>query len=139
MKQTESKYTIWTKDRCKKYIRKSNKEGILLGIFLSSNGKHLGNIRLSNINITHKRVELGILIYNPKNWNKGYGTEALFEVDKWIFGFWGFHKICADYYSINQASAKMFKKAGYKIEGIFKDHFYMDNKYIDSIRVAKIK
>jgi len=33
----------------------------------------------------------------------------------------------------------MFSKAGFEIEGIFKDHFYVgDGKYVDSVRIASV-
>jgi RimJ/RimL family protein N-acetyltransferase len=44
----------------------------------------------------------------------------------------------ADYYAINTGSSKVFEKAGFSIEGVFKDHFMLDGKYIDSVRIAKI-
>jgi RimJ/RimL family protein N-acetyltransferase len=31
----------------------------------------------------------------------------------------------------------MFEKAGYILEGTFKDHFFLHDRYVDSVRIAK--
>lgn len=136
---TEARHTTWNMERARAYVEKSNVPGEseLIGIFLL-NGKHIGNIRLSNFSEFHRRVELGMMIFDKTEWNKGYTTEALRAIDHYAFDILKLHRIQADYYAINKASAAVFKKAGYNIEGIFRDHFRSGDGYIDSVRVAKI-
>jgi len=136
---TETKYEKWTMPKVKKYVIKSNEPGksLLTGIFLKETDKHIGNIRLFNFNEHHRRAELGIMIFDKSQWSKGYGTESLGAFTKYAFERFSLHKICADYYSPNKASARIFEKSGFKTEGIFKDHFLLDGKYVDSIRIAK--
>jgi len=136
---TEARHRKWTYEDVKNYVIESNKEGVskLVGIFLKKADKHIGNIRLFNFHKIHKRLELGIMIYDKSQWSKGYGTESLIAIENYIFNILKYHKICADYYSINMASSRMFEKAGFVIEGIFKDHFFINNKYVDSIRIAR--
>lgn len=139
VKFTEARHQKWDEEKVRKYVKESNiNDKQLIGIFLKGSCKHIGNIRLSNINKKHKRVELGIMIFGKSQWGKGYGTESLKEVVNYVFNDLKFHKICADYYSVNKASAKIFKKAGFEIEGVFKDHFLLDGTYVDSVRIAKI-
>jgi [ribosomal protein S5]-alanine N-acetyltransferase len=136
---TEARHRKWTPDDVKKYVKESNKEkySLLIGIFLNDDNKHIGNIRLFNFHDVHKRVELGIMIYDTSQWSKGLGTEAILAIEQYVFTTLGYHKICADYYSINSASARMFEKAGYIIEGTFNDHFFLQDRYVDSVRIAK--
>lgn len=137
---TESRYRSWNLEEVKKYVKeKSNipSESILLGIFIKDGERHIGNIRLHSFSKPNKRVELGILIWDKKEWGKGYATEALEEVINYIFKILRLHKICAEYYSINKVSAKIFRKLGFKKEGVFRDHFLVKNKYVDAIRIAK--
>lgn len=137
---TEARNTNWTKNKVIKYVQDSNKpkSSKLIGVFLKIPLKHIGNIRLSNYSFIHKRVELGIMIFDKMEWGKGYATEALRGLEDYVFGQLKFHKICADYYAVNKASEKIFQKAGFIIEGVFKDHFLLDEKYIHSVRVSKI-
>lgn len=74
---------------------------------------------------------------NKSQWSKGYGTESLMAVCDYAFNEFQLHKICADYYSVNTASAKMFQKAGFETEGVFQDHFWLDGEYVNSVRIAK--
>ena len=48
------------------------------------------------------------------------------------------HRIHADYYELNPRSGRVFEKLGFEIEGIYRDHFFFDDMYIDSVRVGKI-
>jgi ribosomal-protein-alanine N-acetyltransferase len=136
---TEARHQKWTEENVRKYVLDSNVEGVsqLLGIFLKESGRHIGNIRLFNFSEKHRRVELGIMLFDKSQWSRGYGTEAIIGVVDYAFNELRLHKICADYYAINSASARMFQKAGFESEGIFKDHFWLDGKYVDSVRIAK--
>jgi [ribosomal protein S5]-alanine N-acetyltransferase len=137
---TEARHKNWNLENTVEYIKNSNIEGVskLIGIFLRQDNRPIGNIRLFNFHPVHKRAELGILIYDKACWGKSYGTEALKAVNDYAFRELNLHRIVADYYSVNIGSAKIFQKAGYTIEGVFKDHFWLDGKFIDSIRVGII-
>ncbi|OGY52176.1 MAG: hypothetical protein A3J59_03420 [Candidatus Buchananbacteria bacterium RIFCSPHIGHO2_02_FULL_56_16] len=136
---TEARHTKWDKEKMIRYIEESNVEGVsqLVGIFLRKIDKHIGNVRLSSINPLHKRLEFGITLFDKSEWGKGFGTEAIEGICTYVFEVMGFYKICADYYSINKASAKIFQKLGFSIEGVFKDHFKINDHYVDSVRIAK--
>lgn len=136
---TGARFERWDEEKVKRYVEESNRAGIslLIGIFLKNHDKHIGNIRLFNFDKNHDRVELGIMIFDKSQWGKGYGTESLGAVEKYVFEDLGLHKICADYYSVNVGSARIFEKMGFVIEGVFKEHFQLDGKYVDSIRIAK--
>lgn len=137
---TESRYKKWKKEEIIDYVKKANdlkKNSLLIGIFLKNANKHIGNVRLHGFHAYNKRVELGIMIFDQNEWGKGYGTESLKVISRYVLNDLKLHKITAEYYSVNQASAKMFKKAGYQIEGVLKDHFLVNGKWIDAVRIAK--
>lgn len=137
---TEARHVQWDRQAVLDYIAQSNREGIsqFLGIFLKDSDQHIGNIRLFNFSSVHRRLELSIIIFDKSQWSKGYGTEALQAVSQYVFEVLRFTRICADYYAPNAASARMFEKAGFQIEGVFRRHFFLDGQYVDSVRVAKI-
>lgn len=138
---TESRYKKWRKDEINQYIKKKayqKWDSVLVGMFLKGTRKHIGNIRLHSFSQYNKRAEIGILIWDKNEWGKKFGTEALEAIINYLFKDLEFHKVCAEYYSINKPSAKMFQKLNFKIEGTFKDHFLVNGRYIDAIRIAKI-
>ncbi len=137
---TEARHKIWNKEMASAFIESvNNKSSILFGVFLKDSGKPIGNVRLFDIHPIHHRGELSLLFYDKSEWGNGFATEAVGAVIKYAFEFLKLHRVMADYYANNIASSKVFKKTGFEIEGIFKDHFNTgENIYVDSVRVAKI-
>ena len=84
------------------------------------------------------RAELSFLFYDSGEWGNGYATEAIGGVVECSFDILNLHRIYADYYEMNIASERVFSKLGFHIEGIYKDHFWLEDRFVDSIRVAKI-
>lgn len=61
---------------------KGRKDKLLLGIFLKENGRHIGNLTLSNINWESKFSVVGICLGNKLYWRKGFSLESLRLVEK---------------------------------------------------------
>ena len=137
---TEARHQHWNIANVKRYIDNSNKPGesILFQVSLKQIDKHIGNIRLFNFHEVHNRAELSFLFYDMEEWGKGYATEALDTVVNYAFESLKLHRIHADYYELNVRSARVFEKLGFEIEGTYRDHFLLDDMYIDSVRVGKI-
>ena len=137
---TGAKYFHWDAKKLREYAISANTPGksLLLGIFLKDNSRHIGNVRLFNFDKNVRRAELGIMIFDKREWGKGYAGEALKAVVRYGFTILGLHRIHADYYSNNKGSAKIFKRAGFQTEGVYRDHFILDGKFMDSIRIAKL-
>ena len=138
--QTEARGRRWSEAEIRSYVAESNQPGVsqLIGIFLREGRKHIGNIRLSGISARHQRVDLGIMIFDKAEWGKGYATESLEGVSGYVFKALGFNRICADYHATNTSSARIFAKAGFVREGVFRRHFRVDGAYVDSVRVARL-
>lgn len=137
---TEARHKKWDKETASAFIESvNNSSSILFGVFLKDTGRPIGNVRLFDIHPIHHRGELSLLFYDRSEWGKGFATEAVNAVVKYAFDVLKLHRITADHYANNIASSKMFEKAGFVVEGVFKDHFNIgENKYIDSVRIAKI-
>lgn len=87
----------------------------------------------------HKRGMLGYWV-GVDYWNNGYGTEALKEVIRYGFEDLGLHKIWAECFHHNKASAKIMEKCGMEDEAVLKSHYlYRGVKYIDIIRKCIVK
>lgn len=137
---TEAKHTQWDRQRVAHFVEQSNLDGVsmLIGIFLKGFGTHIGNLRLFNFHAVYSRAELSFILFDKSQWSKGYATEAVQAVTTFAFEVLGLHRIHADYYEPNAASARVFEKAGFEIEGVFKDHCAHHGEYVDSVRVGKV-
>jgi ribosomal-protein-alanine N-acetyltransferase len=141
MGMTEARHIIWDRNKTEKFIENSStNDSILFSVLICESNKLIGNIRLFNIHPIHKRAELSLLFYEKTEWGKGYATESIKALVEYAFESLNLHRIFADYYSTNIASSKIFNKAGFKIEGIFKNHFITkEMEYVDSVRIAILK
>ena len=100
----------------------------LFGIFLTQNQNHIGNIKLGFINCQHNRGQLSLFIGEKKYWGKGYATEAIKTITRWGFESLGLSRIEAGCSEENIASKNAFMKAGYTVEGYFREHELVDGK-----------
>ena len=58
--------------------------------------------------------------YGEKFWNKGYATESLKAVIKYLFEEIGFEVIYANYMNNNPGSGRVMEKSGMKKEGVLR-------------------
>lgn len=102
-------------------------------------GKYIGNVGIHSIDWIHRRGLLGIIIGDKEEWGNGYAQEAESLIIKYAFQNLNLHKICAEIFENNIASQKAAFKNGFKTEGNFKQHLFLDGKYCNSIFVAILK
>lgn len=100
------------------------------GIFLRETGEHCGGAGL-NIEPDHDRAELGYWIGLPY-WGKGIASEAAQEVVRFGFETLELHRIYANCFVGNDASAKILLKLGMRHEGRLRQHFKKWDEYRDS-------
>lgn len=131
----ESRFEKWSNHKLRNYVRKINKnrDYLFWAIIFKDSGKHIGNIKIGPINRTHKFADLGIIIGEKKFWGQGLATEAIKLVVDYCFDKLKLHKLTAGAYRNNIASIKAFKKAGFKIEGIRKEHCLYNGNYLDVV------
>lgn len=81
----------------------------------------------------HDRAEIGYVIHDKNNWGKGYMKEALREVLCYGFDELKFHRIEALTSKENFASQKLLIDRGFLLEGLLREHYFINNVYEDSI------
>lgn len=138
---TEARHQAWTRANAAAYVNShaESNTSCLFGMFVQDSQRHIGNILLSDIHPIHRRAELALLISDRASWSQGYGTEGVIAVTQWAFESLGLHRISAGYFEENAGSAKLFAKAGYQVEGIFRDHGYVEGRWRHAVRVAKVR
>ena len=98
-----------------------------------SDGELLGTCGLHSISWIHRNAVLGIAIYNPANWNKGYGTETMQMLLNIGFNFLNLHRIELEVLENNPRAISVYKKVGFKEVGRRREAVYLEGTYIDSI------
>lgn len=85
-------------------------------VTLKESREIIGTITVVSRSLIHKTCEIGYA-YGSKYWNKGYATEALKEVIRFLCKDVGFETVYAYYLKDNEASGRIMIKAGMKYEG----------------------
>ena len=87
---------------------------------IMADGKIAGEIGLEGPSICRSRYNVGFSVA-PKLRNQGICTEALKQVVRFGFDELKIHRIVGDNDSDNPASGRVFEKAGFKTDGVFKE------------------
>ena len=70
-------------------------------------------------------------------WDRGIMTEAVSEFVNHCFNKFPLHRIYAEAYANNPASARVLEKAGFVMEGRLRKNVVKDGKVLDSLLYAK--
>lgn len=108
------------------------------GIELIDENKLIGAISIFDISYFNKRVEISYIL-NPKYQGKGYMTEALNTIIRFIFNELDFIRVQARCSEDNLPSEKVMKKINMKYEGKLIKYWKIKNKHKNVLIYAKIK
>ncbi|HEU4719441.1 MAG TPA: GNAT family protein [Bacteroidia bacterium] len=127
-----------TKESLVDFVKRmgSSKDNLIFAIIDRQSGKHIGNIKLGNINWVHRNGELGILIGDKSSWGKGHGTDACRLLVQYAFEKLNLHKVWLAVFSNNPAAISIYKKLGFTEEGRLKEHVFSEGKFVDKILMS---
>jgi len=106
----------------------------LWGIYENKYETHIGTISLYDINSHHKRAEIGMMIGDMTYWGKRASEEAIRMVLNFSFQNLNLHRVTGGCYSTNLGMIFTFKRLGFEREAILKDHYQIEQNYIDGYR-----
>ena len=102
------------------------------------NNKCIGIMGFYRTQPEHFRTELGYMI-TPEHWGKGYVTEAVTVLLDFAFNSLQFHSIEAVIDSRHTASERVLQKVGFIKEAHFKENFYYNNEFTDTVIYSLLK
>lgn len=100
---------------------------------------HVGNVTLNRINWIHRTADTGLMIGRKEFWGKGYAFEAWSVLIEYAFRRLGLRKIIAGAVADNVASIVTLEKLGFKIEGRFREEYFVEGEYRDGIRLGLLR
>ena len=105
---------------------------------IASDNEAIGSIGLMAGSDVHRfAAELGYWLAEPF-WGKGIMTAAVKALSEYAFAELGFHRIFAELYTANAASARVLEKAGFALEGIMRASVFKDGRILDQYLYAKV-
>lgn len=117
------------------YIDEANTSFNLLqlGIFISQDSSHVGNISLRITNIGARVAEVATLIGETDYWGRGIIVDAAKTLIHFAFQKIKLRKITLGNYSLNRASTFKSKQLGATLEGRFRESALINGEYVDTL------
>lgn len=108
----------------------------LFTIRVKETNKHIGNIKVGNINTYHNIAEVSLFIGDKSYWGRGIASHAIQLISSFSIKNLKLRKLCAGAYKQNIASTKAFLNVGYSLDGVLKDHYIFKSKPCDLVQVC---
>jgi RimJ/RimL family protein N-acetyltransferase len=93
----------------------------------------VGTTSLEGVNHRNRTAVFGLLVGNPADRGKGYGTEATRLVLRYAFGTLGLHNVMLTVFEYNPAGVRAYEKAGFKEFGCRRQSQRADGRLWDVI------
>lgn len=133
LSHTQTPYSLFV---LKQYIKNAKADiyeagQLRLTICTNQNLKPVGFIDLFDFDPKNKRAGVGILVYDKKDRNRGYGKEALMLLIKYAFLHLNLHQLYASIETDNISSISLFTNYGFECTGVRKEWNFQYGKWKD--------
>jgi [ribosomal protein S5]-alanine N-acetyltransferase len=119
------------------FLRQATTEKPTTKFCIDLEGATAGGIGIRLGEDVHRHVgQLGYWL-GEEFWGRGIMTEAVSEFVNYCFKKFPLHRIHAEAYANNLASARVLEKAGFVLEGRLRKNVVKDGKVLDSLLFAK--
>ena len=109
-------------------------------IVLKETGAPIGRVYLSRIDRHADSLDITrIYIGDPALRNKGYGREALMAILEYSFNTLGMERVTIDHFSANAPAEHLYRKIGFKDEGVMRHATKKDGEYFDLCLMSMLK
>ncbi len=98
-----------------------------------ADNKLIGGTGLFNFSWTSRSAEVGISIYNPEFWSKGYGVESLNLILGFAFQHLNLNRVELEVFEFNKRAYKCYLKVGFREVGRKRESLFIEGQYHDAI------
>ena len=118
------------------WIEGVRQEGKMTFTILTKDGKPIGNMGVEEICWKARRATLGIMIGEKDHWNKGFGSDAITTVLRYLFEELGMRRVQLFTDLDNLRAQKAYKKCGFREEGVMRQYRTKDGLPVDEMFLA---
>jgi len=112
---------------------------IFFAIVEKSSNRHVGNIKLDQINWIHRTAVMGIMLGDKTVWGMGYGSEATKLSLKYAFGRINLNKVSLGVIADNERAVRIYERIGFVKEGVKRQEAFIDGDYRDALWMSILK
>lgn len=131
----ESKYTVWTMEGLKDYVRSFEKseDKFLFTINDIHSNKYIGNGSISSVNYNTETFSFGLFIGDQNYWGKNGAFETSMLLLQFGFEELNMRKVFGGAYSNQLASRFSLKRIGMTLEAKLKAKFKYKDQFVDQV------
>jgi RimJ/RimL family protein N-acetyltransferase len=119
--------------------REQSEKPLAIEIRAGDGWKMIGNCGVFGIDMVSRLGELGIMIGEKDEWNKGYGTETMSLLLRHCFETLNLNRVHLHVYAENLGGKRAYEKAGFVVEGCLREAIYKRGKYDDVIVMSVLR
>lgn len=109
----------------------NTKESYSFAIEDKETDKYIGGCGINKVDWINRVATVGIFIGDKNYWGKGFGTDAMKVLIRFIFEQMNMNKIKLNVFSFNERAKKCYEKCGFQVEGTLRQELFRDGKYYD--------
>jgi [ribosomal protein S5]-alanine N-acetyltransferase len=132
----ESRWSTHTLESLAAFVEGQRRDprSAFFAIMQKDGDRHVGNIKIGDIDWHHRRGDVGLLLGEKDTWGRGYAAEAIGLATRFGFEALRLHKLTAGCYAPNEGSRRAFLKAGWTEEGRRREAARLDDgSYVDLV------
>ena len=119
--------------------RDQKEKPLAIEIRKGKNWKLVGNCGVFDLDPVSSSAELGIMIGDKSEWNKGYGSEVMSLLVKHCFETLNLNRAFLKVYTENIRAVRSYEKAGFVLEGRLREAVYKHGKYDDVLIMSVLR
>ena len=96
----------------------------------------IGIATLTDIDWKNRRATHGIKLENKERRTKGIGTDTVMAIMRYAFDELGLNRLDGSWFDSNIASKSLYKKCGWREEGVKRQYVYKKGEFRDLIIVG---
>lgn len=108
-------------------------------IRLKDEDQSIGYMLLANIDHKNQNAEIGIHIDEEEYQGKGYGTDAMKTMLRFLFSEMNLHRVYLYVHEYNDRAIRFYKKMGFKNEGVLRDATFTEGRFYNVILMSILR
>ena len=109
---------------------------VRLAICLAQTGQMIGIVSATAINRVNGSCVSHLMIGDPASRGRGYGSEALRQMARYMIDEQRIHRFEAKVLADNVASIRALEKVGYRREGLLRESVFKEGRFQDQVVMA---
>ncbi len=108
-------------------------------IITKETGEFAGEVVLNDVDLINRSANTRIALDGARFTGKGYGSEAMLHMLRYGFNTMHLHRIHLGVCAFNPRAIHVYKKLGFRQEGIERDALYQDGEFHDMITMSMLE